>query len=52
MPLHRRDIEEAEIAFAGFQDFCTKVFISNSGFYSVVLEPGGAVVKHGGLWSR
>ena len=52
MPLHRRDIEEAEIAFAGFQVFCTKVFILNSGFYSVVLEPGGAVVKHGGLWSR
>ena len=52
MSLYRGDVEEAEIAFVGSRDFCTKVFILNSGFYSVVLEPGGAVVKHGGLWSR
>ena len=51
LSLHRRNIEKAEMIETELTRFRMKMFISQNRFL-VSLKPGGAVVKHGGLWSR
>jgi hypothetical protein len=52
MQLHHRRNDEKEIANLSCFKSSARVIMKKVEFLIHTVKPGGAVVKHGGLWSR